>query len=86
MLTFLLAVLLIVACFVLKELVAVRRQISSMRQFLEWTAVGLLEKNKDTMNPAMRDYIEKTKKDLIREGLRDRSLSSQEQANEVSRR
>ena len=47
----LLALLLIAVCFTLKELVAVRREVSSMRQFLEWTAVGLLENGKDTMHP-----------------------------------
>jgi len=86
MLILLLTLLLIAVCFVLKELVVVRRQVSSMRQFLEWTAVGLLENGKDTMNPAMREYMENTKMDLIREGLSDGTLSSEQQVNEVMRK
>ena len=76
MLILLIMLLLIAVCFVLKELVAVRRQVSSIRQFLEWTAVGLLENGKDAMNPAMREYLENTKKDLIREGVRDGTLNA----------
>ena len=45
--------LLVVAAFVLKELVAVRRQISSIRQSLEWFGVGFLEKTKDGLAPAV---------------------------------
>lgn len=86
MLILLLALLLIAVCFVLKELVAVRRQVSSMWQFLEWAAVGYLENFKDTMNPAMREYMENAKSDLIREGVRDGTLSSEQQANELMRK
>ena len=85
MLTLLLALLLIAACFVLRELVAVRRQVSSMRQSLEWAAVGYAENFKDTMNPATREYMENTKRDLIREGIRDGTISSEQQANEIMR-
>jgi hypothetical protein len=86
MLILLLVLLLIAVCFVLKELVAVRRQLSSIRQSLEWAAVGYLENFKDTMNPAMREYMENAKRDLIREGVRDGTLSSEQQANEIMRR
>jgi hypothetical protein len=86
MLILLITLLLIAACFVLRELVAVRRQVSSIRQFLEWTAVGLLENGKDTMNPAMREYLENTKRDLIREGVRDGTLPNEQQANEMMRK
>jgi hypothetical protein len=56
-----------------------------MRQFLEWSAVGFLEKGKDTMNPAMREYMENTKRDLIREGVRDGTLRSEQHANDLMR-
>jgi hypothetical protein len=86
MLILLLALLLIAVCFVLKELVAVRRQVSSMRQSLEWAAVGYLENFKDTMNPAMQEYMENAKRDLIRESVRDGTISSEQQANEIMRK
>jgi hypothetical protein len=70
--------LLLVAAFVLKELVAVRRQVSSIRQSLEWFAVGFVEKRKDGLAPAMREYMETTKQDLIREGLREGTLTEQQ--------
>jgi hypothetical protein len=85
MLILLLALLLIAICFVLKELVAVRQQVSSIRQFLEWTAVGLMEGGKDSLNPAMREYMENTKKDLIREGIHDGTLRSEQQVNQITR-
>jgi hypothetical protein len=85
MLILLSLLLLIAVCFVLKELVAVRRQASSIRQSLEWAAVGYAENFKDTMNPAMREYMENAKRDLIREGIRDGTISSEQQANEIMR-
>ncbi len=66
MLTVLLVFLTIAACLAVRELVGIRRQVSSLRQFVEWTAVGFLE-TKD-LHPAQREYLEKTKEDLIREG------------------
>ena len=50
----LLMLLLVAVCFVLKELVAVRRQVSPIRQFLEWTSVGFLETRKDNLRPEVR--------------------------------
>ena len=85
MLILLLALLLVAVCFVLRELGAVRRQVSSIRQSLEWAAVGYAENFKDSMNPAMREYMENTKRDLIREGIRDGTLSGEQQANEIMR-
>jgi len=82
----LLALLLIAVCLALRELIAVRRQVSSIRQSLEWAAVGYAENFKSTMNPAMREYMEKTKRDLIREGVRDGTLESEQQANEIMRK
>ena len=70
--------LLAVAAFVLKELVAVRRQVSSIRQSLEWFAVGFVEKRKDGLAPAVREYMETTKQDLIREGLSEGTLTEQQ--------
>ncbi len=66
MLTVLLALILIAVCFAAKELVGVRRQVASIRQLLEWTAVGFLETR--DLPPTQREYLEKTKEDLIREG------------------
>jgi hypothetical protein len=66
MLTVLLVLILIAVCFAAKEPVGVRRQVASIRQFLEWTAVGMLE-NRD-LPPVQREYLEKAKEDLIREG------------------
>ena len=77
--------LLVVAAFVLKELIAVRRQVSSIRQFLEWCAVGFLESRKDALTPAMQEYMEKTKQDLIREGMREGTLSER-QVNDLKTR
>ncbi|MGA8152752.1 MAG: hypothetical protein WB952_17515 [Terriglobales bacterium] len=77
--------LLVVAAFVLKELVAVRRQVSSIRQSLEWFAVGFLETRKDGLTPAMQEYMEKAKHDLIREGLREGTLTEQ-QVNDLKTR
>jgi hypothetical protein len=85
MLIALLTLLLIVISFILKELLAVRRQISSIRQFLEWTTVGFLETRKDNLRPAIREYMENTKKDLIREGVSEGTISEQ-QANDLLRR
>ncbi len=70
--------LLVVAAFILKELVVVRRQVSSIRQSLEWFAVGFLEKRKDGLAPAVREYIENTKQDLIREGVHEGTLTEQQ--------
>jgi hypothetical protein len=66
MLLALLALVLIAVCFAAKELVGIRRQLSSIRQFLEWSAVGFLENANPS--PARREYLEKVKEDLIREG------------------
>lgn len=66
MLLALLAFVLIAVCFAAKELVGIHRQLSSIRQFLEWSAVGFLEKANPS--PAQRGYVEKVKEDLIREG------------------
>lgn len=70
--------LLVIAAFVLKELIAVRRQVSSMRQSLEWFGVGFLEKRKDGLAPAVREYMENAKQDLIREGLSEGTLTEQQ--------
>ena len=56
-----------------------------MPQLLEWTAVGLLENGKDTMNPAMREHMENTKRDLIREGVREGTFRSEQHANDLTR-
>jgi hypothetical protein len=66
MLIALLVFLLVAVCFVVKELVGIHRQVSSLRQFLEWTAVGFQETR--DLRPAQRAYLEKVKEDLIREG------------------
>ena len=66
MLIVLLMMILLAVCFVGKELIGVHRQISSIRQFLEWTAIGSLE-NKN-LRPEQREQIQKAKEDLIREG------------------
>jgi len=73
-----LLVLLVLAALILKELVAVRRQVSSVRQSLEWWAVGFLETRKDDFTPALREYMKNTKQDLIREGFRDGTLTEQQ--------
>jgi len=65
-------ILVFAICFVARELIGIRRQVSSIRQFLEWTAVGLLETR--DLSPTMREYLEKTKEDLIREGKLNKSL------------
>jgi len=70
--------LIVVAVLILKELVALRRQVSSIRQFLEWWAVGFLETRRDALTPAMQNYIEKTKQDLVRDGMREGTLSEQQ--------
>jgi hypothetical protein len=77
--------LLVVAAFVLKELIAVRRQVSSIRQSLEWLrqslewwVVGYLETRKDSLPPAVREYVEKAKQDLIREGVHEGTLTEQQ--------
>jgi hypothetical protein len=72
-----LLILLVVAVFVLKELITVRRQVSSIRQSLEWYAVGFLEKRRDGLAPAV-SYMENTKQDLIREGLSEGTLTEQQ--------
>ena len=77
MLLALLALLLVAVGFVLRELVSLRRQISSIRQSLEWFGVGFLEKSKDGLAPAVREYVENAKQDLIREGLREGTLTEQ---------
>ena len=76
----LLAVIAIVLVLAYRELVNVRRQVSSIRQSLEWFSVGYLE-NRD-LSPRMRDYIQKTKEDLIQEGLHEGTIT-EELANEV---
>jgi len=38
------------------------------------------------MNPAMREYMENTKRDLIREGVRDGTFRSEQHANDLMRR
>jgi len=72
MLIVLMVLILIAVCFAGKELVGIRRQAASIRQLLEWTAVGFLETR--DLPPTQREYLEKTKEDLIREG----KLSKQE--------
>jgi len=72
MLIGLLVFLFVALCFVAKELMEVRRQVASIRQCLEWFGVGLLENRNPS--PAQREYLEKVKEDLIREG----KLSEQE--------
>ena len=66
MLLVLLALVFIAVCVAVLQLVALRRQVSSIRQFLEWTAVGFLEKS--DQNPEQREYLERVKEDLMREG------------------
>ena len=70
--------LLVVVALVLKELVIVRRQVSSIRQSLEWFAVGFLEKKKDGLAPAVREYMENAKQDLIREGRNEGTVTEQQ--------
>jgi hypothetical protein len=65
MLLALVALGLVAVCLVLRELVRVRRELSSIRQFLEWSAVGLLERT--DLSPSRREYVEKVKQDLARE-------------------
>ncbi len=66
MLLALVALVLVALCFILRELVGVHRELSTVRQFLEWSAVGFLEKT--DLSPARREQIEKVKEDLMREG------------------
>jgi hypothetical protein len=79
----LLAIVAVVAVFAYRELVNVRRQVSGIRQSLEWFGVGYLE-NRD-LSPRMRDYIQKTKEDLIQEGLHEGTIT-EELADEVRKR
>ncbi len=71
MLTLMLVLLLVILTLVLRELTAIRGQVASIRQFLEWAAVGLLEERKENLGELTRRYLEKTKQDLIREGKLD---------------
>jgi hypothetical protein len=66
MLPALAALVLVILCLIAREIIYVHRELSSIRQFLEWSAVGLLEKA--DLSPARREYIEKIKEDLMREG------------------
>jgi len=78
MLIVLLSFLLIAVYFALRELIGMRREVSWIRQFLEWHAVGFLETRKDGLTPAWQEYVEKTKQHLIREGIRDGTLTEQQ--------
>ena len=80
----LLVLLAVVAVLSYREIVKIRQQVSSTRQFLEWFSVGYLE-NRDGVSPHMQQYIEKTKEDLIKEGLQEGTIT-QEIANEVRSR
>ncbi len=73
--TLLLILLLIILCFAVRELVRIRRQVASIRQFLEWFGVGLAENSKASMGESARQYLEETKQDLIREGNFDPQLA-----------
>jgi hypothetical protein len=42
-------------------------------------------KRNDTKNPTMREYMENTKRDLIREGVRDGTFRSEQHANDLTR-
>ena len=46
MLLALAAFVLVTLCFILRELVGVHRELSSIRQFLEWSAVGFLREDR----------------------------------------
>ena len=74
MLIALLVFLLAALGFIAKEVMNVRRQVASIRQFLEWFGVGFLENRNPS--PAQREYLGKVKEDLINEG----KLSEQELA------
>ncbi len=63
----LLFLVVIVLCLGLRELVRVRRQVTSIRQSIEWFGVGLAENSQASMGESARQYLEKTKQDLIRE-------------------
>jgi hypothetical protein len=76
--------LFVIAGFVLRELIEIRRQISSIRQSIEWYAVGFMESRKEGLSPTALAYLQKTKEDLLQEGLRDGTLTT-EQANHVRR-
>ena len=66
MITLLLVLVLIVLCFIARELVVVRRRVSNIRQFLEWAAIGFLETR--DLTPEQREFLEKAKETLIRNG------------------
>jgi predicted Holliday junction resolvase-like endonuclease len=63
----LLFLVLILLCFVMRELVRIRRQVTSIRQSVEWFGLGLAENSKENWSEATRQYMEKAKQDLIRE-------------------
>lgn len=60
------------------QLFSLRQQVSSIRQFLEWWGVRFVEARKDGLPVAWRESIENVKQELIREGVREGTLTEQQ--------